>query len=1073
MPTFGPGPGQYQSQTTFNPALQPTVQVEQQQSLFAQIAGLVPVAAEAAAGVINYGTKLKEQQYAEEEAIAENLSIQTNNPRILENFYEDQLRKTGRIPPSIRKAALAGQSQVIQKIEKEDAQKYSIELAQGLLAAKSAKNPEEYIAAKTEMQSDIARGELSPSLLMQQISIGAKDNLFDLDAARRTADEKTKTELTTRIQQAQKDELKFHTEYAATLAMTGNSVRAFQILEDLTKRFGINSDGSANLEYLAAIEQARQNVITQTNAYKTRVTTEEQSKVTQANSMSNELTSVIKKMFDSDPRMLKDFEIQGMPYLRELYSTIGDRIPGMQGLQYDENALPVNDPYLSTAFATDQALLATELISRVNVANKKEFEDQLWNNVSKASANAHKDPISAVNVVTNALDYFSKLTPAEQAKAQSKLDDIVSNTFVNAAQLVATNQLKPQDALRLYYTLSSNLEGKVQFGASVGESKRVVVVALKKQLGDTITAEALNANPDFDPVVTLTTTLPVEQDQESGLFVPRQSTRQDRPSDDAYTVGKSLYFNYLASTGAFTQQEIDKAESLGSFESLLRTDNPARNDLINLVIDSYNETVVSKVKSSGLSTSAEYLRELQQRGIPLNEADNNKLRFSSQQLDGVVSIQQSGIWNSLGYSAEKVTELMTNPDPSLENQRTNLFVRVAQSDIKRLNGQPVNSVLLDYHINNLRSEDPIKMQLGLIAIATYGGFRNPGIRAALNSGKLKKEDAAVIAIIQSKMTAVSPGVYSLETPKGVTIPAMVESIRNASYTAERTEIKDSVVAEEMGFENGIIASDKMLSTFKQIFNTARVYDSKNPAPVAKALLNAMGYVIEERANGQGRIIPDVMSTYTEFDERSDEITRIFKATIPENLRQDYADFFGRSVDENWTTIGDLIALKLDIDPARLWDLKWGYSYDSANSSLYMDRALGDFTARSSFALGGHLMWKDDDGKWHAVYGTDPTTKGSTPVRFNPRFTAQFPLTTAKEIRDQAGAPFGSFLMRPGEGTKSAFNYTINATLGIPFSYFGSKFANAFGVQEGNIQGKPAIGYRQMFESAKTELIPAQ
>lgn len=1070
MPTFGPGPGQYQSQTTFNPVMQPTIEVARKQSLFAQIAGLMPAIAETAGKVIDYDTKLKEQQYLQEEAIVENLAVQSGNPRLLENFYADQLSKTGRIPPSIRRAALTGQAQAIEKVEKDDAVKYSLELSQGLVAIKSAKNPEEYTQAQESFQSSIARGKVSPSTLMQQLASDATSNLLDLDSAREKAIETSQRQLALQQNETQQAQLSFGANQAQSWAMTGNSVRAAQALQELTKRFGYNSDGSPNYKNLDKLEQARQEILTATTTYQNRIKTEEQSKITQANTLAKDLTSTVKQLFKDDPRMLQEFNIRGERFLQALYSDIASKIPGLASIQWGENGLPSNDPYLANSIAYEQALLGMDLIGDVNKQNKTEIEAKTFNNLNSAIQNAASDPMSVVNTVQNAAEYMKGLSPEEQQKFQSKLDTSISQGFTGVAQLVATNQIKPVDALRSYYIISSNLQNTVQFGSQVAEAKRLVETELRKSIADDVFIQALELNPDVDPSFTLTTMLPVKQNIESGLFELGQSARQDRPSEEAYTVGKSLYFNYLAKTGSFTQEEIDKAESLGSFESLLRNDNPARNDLVNIVKESYNNTISSKLKDRGMSMTPKDLLEFQRRGIPLTNDENNKLRFPTQQLDGQVSIDQTNIWDVFGYDNTKVKNLMSNPDPGLDADRTNLFVRVAQSDVSRLNGQPVNEKLISYHIDNLRSEDSIKKHLGAVSIAVYGGFKNPGIRAALNNGKLKIEDVSVIAQIQNKMTVSAAGVYTLTPPNGVTIPAMIESFRTISQTATTADTKDSAIAKDLGFDNGVIASGSMLSTIKQLYNVAQVYSPKDPAPIVNSLLNSMGYVIDERDNQQGVVIPDVMSTYTQFDQREDEITRIFNTVIPENYRQDYADYFGRTVDENWNTIGDLIALKLNIDKARLWDLNWGYSYDSTNGSLYMDRMLGDFTARTSFMLGGHLMWQDDDGNWNAVYGTDPNTNSNTPVRFNPRFTAKFPITSAKEIRESLPLTQQVFLA-PGETARSATISSINAVLGIPASYFGSKFANMFNIREGNIQGRTAVDYRQLHESANVKYIP--
>ena len=99
---FGPGPGQYMAQTTFNPTLQPTPVVEQKQNLFGQLLGMVPAAAQVATQAINLSTDIKKQQYAQREAQAKLAATEANDINVLENFYEQESQAGGWVPTAVR-----------------------------------------------------------------------------------------------------------------------------------------------------------------------------------------------------------------------------------------------------------------------------------------------------------------------------------------------------------------------------------------------------------------------------------------------------------------------------------------------------------------------------------------------------------------------------------------------------------------------------------------------------------------------------------------------------------------------------------------------------------------------------------------------------------------------------------------------------------------------------------------------------------------------------------------------------------------------------------------------------------
>jgi hypothetical protein len=172
----------------------------------------------------------------------------------------------------------------------------------------------------------------------------------------------------------------------------------------------------------------------------------------------------------------------------------------------------------------------------------------------------------------------------------------------------------------------------------------------------------------------------------------------------------------------------------------------------------------------------------------------------------------------------------------------------------------------------------------------------------------------------------------------------------------------------------------------------------------------------------------------------------------------------------YNTIGELMAIKLDISVGRLYDLTWDYEYEAGNMSMYMDYHPGDLTPQTQFMLGGHLKYYDGEN-WSGVYATDFETKAQRPIRFSNRFTGRFPATSMKQLVSQLRSEgiaenIGVLLMQPGEIAKD-LTVSITNRIAIPFSYGGSFAAKAAGEQEGMIQGMSADQFRNQYETVNT------
>lgn len=953
MPVFGPGPGQYQSQTTFNPALQPTIQVEQQQSLFAQIAGMVPAVAESAANVINVQTKAKEQDFIEREAIAKNQAVQGGDLGLLESFYRNELNKEGFIPRSIKVQATEGATTVVQMQQK--------------LASEYQQQEQKRLEEFDKQQKALEK---------QNITIGVERNITSA---------------------------KVESNYATSLKNLYDMLSTYR-----------------GTEHEPTILKAIQEVNSANNVYANSIVVEENRRKTEASKIATNIYGVIKDKVNSDPS-LRNSIISGQIDLNDFAKELSTRLYGDIDVSNWKNGLPTNDPYLRNALLTSRGEFLEVFYSEQNGRIQEETIKKDLILLKDVSLNiTATDGVKTFMEVFNALNSKaeSAYTPEQKIAWQAR----VQSTFVDALQdisnRVVSGQLDPLVAWKTQAQLVQELTKFSPLPGSYSENLNKIDYALKNRLINNLKTSLETSYPG------------INSDQAMAEVIPN-SIENGKPvyGKDPLTVGESFLIESMKTTGMWSDDEINRALVQGSIRYLYSND-PIKNRLVDAVVDTYDTYILPKVPKDidGNYRSPTKIAKDIAAGNRVTTDDLNKINLPSQWINDGVVLKAEEIGIPFGWDADYVKRLASEDNPGLVNDQIKLFGYLANNDNAWLNGQDVNSNLMNHAIDNIKSSSNLRRLQGFVQLSVYGGLANTSIRDAVNGvtdvkRSLDSDTVAIIANMKSALVQNKDGDFSLKIPDGMTFETWINDIKTMTPDVTLTDKQLSEMNTVLGIPDNTVMSPKIQQFIFGLYTRELSRKTSDIKAVVTEHLNANGLVLDTNRYGATELMSNNNGTYIPEQEREGHMARWFHTYIPEPFRARYAEALGVPGIQ-YEYFDELLAAKLGVTLGDLYNGRnqFALEYSNTMQNIVMKDDNGNIIKDAdgtnpvhSFALGGHLIfYNEETKKWNGIYIKDPITGAEVPMRMSPKHTLRFSIMGAPETAE--------FFLPPEEQTKDTFGF---------------------------------------------------
>jgi hypothetical protein len=914
MPTFGPGPGQYQSQTTFNPAMQPTVQVEQKQSLFAQIAGLVPAVAGAASDVINLQTKSKIQSYQEREAAAKLEATNNNDLGILEDFYQTEMSTTGALPPAIRTAATEGLVGVKQTISK-----YNEELQKT-----AAKEREDYLKRQSET-----------ALQLLDVNLEAVKYTYEVD---------------------------------------GNFVVAAQNLEQLSKQYEGNLKAQEKIIAAQTRFGVTQKDLIQKQIEQKRTEVLDLRK--KANELSSVSSGIISDKFDVDKGTRDFVATNGVNGVIQLIGfNIRDTNLDPRIIWNNETGLPTNDPILKESIEKQGIITAQKFGIKIQDETQQAQIKMRVDNIEKSIKFGAQ---YFVDSLTNAEEFAKTLSPTDQISFKSKIEQAVNQAITGLSSDISSTSNPQELAEVAYnmnqifkatpfFTRTAGTSEALNRVQSNG-TKALENIALSS-----VARSFTGAQPSEHAKEWLMNTDGTPSNSTVGDFVLVDQLRSMMNPTDGSPLFSEDELNKILVTGDFStaltfgqddakdmilQAAIDVSKSFRTKDNTDKDGKPKKG----VTVDQIMQAQRSGVKIGQLVDKL--VLPSQETRNPTIISDGirgyESLGFSSDRIKQLVNSREPGDQNEqlrlASAMAMRDKQTMNGENPTLNYVEEIAKDLSSSSPFEVMRGIALFRSWNGFENPSIRSylRNSKESQLTDIQLIQLAHVQN----IVDDTGKVSVPNGMTI-------TQYLQNVAMAADPDG-----------SARQTAGATEFKD--VLNKLDMININLSKREVDFIKTAYESTKALYPKADATAVTKAMLDKNGFAVVYQPDGSKNLFVDPYGYYVKDDKRQDLLTSVFNKQIPERYKEAYRKHFGVNSNVKFNTFGDLLEIefaKAGVTAQEMYDLTWNLSFDEDNMLTFFNTAPGNMSPDYQLARGGALQyWDERQSVWKTIYAKDGLTE---------------------------------------------------------------------------------------------------
>lgn len=914
MPTFGPGPGQYQSQTTFNPVMQPTIEVARKQSLFAQIAGLVPAIGEVASDAINLNTKFKIQSYQEREAAAKLEATNNNDLGILEDFYQTEMSTTGTLPPAIRTAATEGLVGVKQTINK-----YNEELQNT-----AAKEREDYLKRQSETD-----------LQMLDVNIAAARYGYEVE---------------------------------------GNFAVAAESLGKLSKQYEGNLKAQEKIIDAQRMLGVKQNEVIQKQIEQAK--TDSLNARNQANELTKISSDMVSDGFDIDPQMRQFVQTQGLSGVIQLIGgNLKKTNPDPRIIWDDATNLPINDPILKEAIETQSLRTAQQFGIKIQ---KENLQTQINMRVDNIEKSIKFGAQYFVDSLTNAEEFAKTLSPNDQISFRSKIEQAVNQAITGLSSDISATSNPQELAEVAYnmnqiFKATPFFTRTAETSEALNRAQSNGTKALKSIALASVARSFTGAQPSEHAKEWLMNTDGTPSNSTVGDYVLVDQLRSMTNPTDGSPLFSDDELNKILVTGDFStaltfgqddakdmilQAAIDVSKSFRTKDNTDKDGKPKTG----VTVDQIMQAQRSGVKIGQLVDKL--VLPSQKTRNPTIISDGilgyEDLGFSSDRIKQLINSREPGDQNEqlrlASAMAMRDKQIMNGENPTLNYVKQIAEDLSSDSPFAVMRGIALfrswngfeNPSIRSY-LRNSKETDLTDIQL--IQLAHVQNIVDDAGKVSVPNGM------TITQYLQNVAMVADPG-------------------GSARQTAGATEFKDVLNTLDMIDIHLSKREVDFIKTAYE--STKALYPKADATAVTKAMLDKNGFAVVYQPDGSKNLFVDPYGYYVKDDKRQDLITNVFNKQIPERYKEAYRKHFGVNSNVKFDTFGDLLEIefaKVGVTAQEMYDLTWNLSFDEDNMLTFFNTAPGNMSPDYQLARGGALQyWDERQSVWKTIYAKDGLTE---------------------------------------------------------------------------------------------------
>jgi hypothetical protein len=920
MPTFGSGPGQYQSQTTFSPVFQPTIQTiqESKQNLFSQLAGIIPSVARSAADVINATTESKINSYKEREAAAKLEAFNNDDLGILENFYQSEISTTGIQPPSIRNAATEGFIGVKQTINK-----YNEELQKSIARDQESADKEKSQNEMKQLRSTLAY-----------------------------------------VEQGWK--------------LNKNWNVASEQYNELNKQFKNNPDALTMItnsftEFGLAIQKDVDSKIEEANTAKIKTETE-------ADQLAKQSAELVKDSFTNNPNTKRQIRMGGPEQTIFLMGKALQETNPDPSIVWDSTTgLTVNRPEINAAIIKQATIISYGFNDAIyKEALNSSMEDRL-RNLSNAAATS---PTQFLEAFRNSLQFGKSLDSNNQVQYFDKVEQTLNKTITSLSESL-TESGTPQDIVKVatdITTVFNNTMGSgFRLGASTNESFNQVKRAGSNILTNTVFADLSQTMPQVKSSESAKEWLVDSNGKPTNItfgdFALIQRLSEMVDSETGNKIFSEEDINKILVTGdyasAFSREkkgakDLILVAAIEAAKNFRGTENTDKNGKPRIGV-----------------TTADIL-DAQRRGVALSPKQFDSLTSPSEQTrdpiivsKGISGLETIQLSDKTFLTPQRISELVNSRDPKDIQSQFELFGILGAQDLSFLNGTNPTMQQVTQVAQDLNSSNQSEVIRGIALFHSYGGFKNPTIRDYLNNPPQGNPTLSDQQLVQLAHVSEIVKDNKLTVPNGLNLFQYLDQVSKSAEEkgSQRQSIKISTtdMLDELEY-SGIALTSTQLQFIKAVYESnLSLYPNSNAAAVTKQMVQKNGMVVVNQPDGSKSLYLDPYNYYVEEKDRPDLLLRTFTTVIPDFHKDAYRKYFDIRPEQKFNTFGDLLVAKLSnrgvTSYSDLLDLDWNLSFDEDNFLTFFETAPGNMSPSYQLERGGILQfWNENDKVWESIFG---------------------------------------------------------------------------------------------------------